>query len=169
MQDIMKISSGSLTHILHDWLGVGKRCACWLPHNLSEEQKRGRVDWCTRMLRKFDGGRSPRVWDIVTGTWVYQYDPETKQQLAVWVFPDENPPVKFKGNRSASKQMIARFFAKFGHVATIPLEDRKTVIATGVSTTVCLRSSRHGVNGVPELVSVVYCSIMTMPERTQQL
>ena len=78
------------------------------------------------MLRKFDRGRSPRVWNIVTGD---QYDPETKQQSAVWVFPDKNPPVKFKRNRSASKQMIACFFAKFGHVATIPLEGRKTVMA----------------------------------------
>ena len=100
-------------------------------HNLSEEQKRGRVDWCTHMLRKFDGGRSPRVWDIATGdeTWVYQYDPKTKQQSAVLVFPDENPPVKFKRSRSASKQMIVCFFAKFRHVATILLEDRKTVAA----------------------------------------
>ena len=100
-------------------------------HILSEEQKRGRVDWCTHKLRKFDGERSPRVWDIVTGdeTWVYQYDPEKKQQSAVWVFLDENPPVKFKRNRSATKQMIACFFAKFGHISTIPLEDRKTVTA----------------------------------------
>ena len=109
IQDIMKISSGSLTCIPHDSLGVRRRCTRWVPNNLSEEQKQDRVDWCTHMLRKFDGGRSPRVWDIVTGheTWVYQYDPETKQQSAVWVFPDENPPVKFKRNRSASKQMIA--------------------------------------------------------------
>ena len=73
IQDIMKISSGSLTRILPDCLGVRKRCACWVLHNLSEEQKRVRVDWCTQMLRKFDGGRSPRVWDIVTGdeAWVY--------------------------------------------------------------------------------------------------
>ena len=67
IQDIMKISSGSLTRILHDCLGLRKRCARWVPHNLSEEQKRGRVDWCTHMLRKFDGGRSPRVRDIVRG------------------------------------------------------------------------------------------------------
>ena len=102
IQDIMKISSGSLTRILQDCLGVRKRCARWVPHNLSEEQKRGRVDWGTHMLRKFDGGRSPHVWDIVTGdgTWIYQYDPETRQQSAVWVFPDENPPVEFKRNRS---------------------------------------------------------------------
>ena len=68
---------------------------------------------------------------FVTGdkTRVYLYSPETKQQSVVWVFPDENPPAKFKRNRSASKQMIACFFAKFGHVATIPLEERKTVTA----------------------------------------
>ena len=39
IQDIMKISSGSLTRILHDCLGVRKSCARWVPHNLSEEQK----------------------------------------------------------------------------------------------------------------------------------
>ena len=130
IQDIMKISSGSLTRILHDCLGVRKRCARLVPHNLSEEQKTGRVDWCIHMQRKFDGGRSHSVWDIVTGdtTWVYQYDPETKQQSAEWVFPDENPSVKLNRNKSASKQMIACFFANFSHV-TIPLEDRKTVTA----------------------------------------
>ena len=58
IQDIMKISSGSLTRSLHDCLGVRKRCALRVPHNMSEEQKWGRVDWCTHMLRKLDGGSS---------------------------------------------------------------------------------------------------------------
>ena len=102
-----------------------------MPGKLNEEQKRGRVDWCTHMLRKFDRGWFPRVWDIIRGDiiWLYQYKPEIKQQLAVWVVPDKNPPVKFKRNRSASKQMVACFFAKFGHVATIPLEGIKTITA----------------------------------------
>ena len=102
----MKISSGSLTRILHDCSGVRKCCARWVPHNLCEEQKRGRVDWCTHVLRKFDGGRSLRVWDILTGdeTWVYQYYPETKQQSEVGVFPDENPPVELKKKTTTKKQ-----------------------------------------------------------------
>ena len=81
IQDIMKISSGSLTRILD----VRKCCTRWVLHNLSEEQKQGRDDWCTHMLRKFDRGRCPYVWHIETGdgTWAYQYDPETKQQSAV--------------------------------------------------------------------------------------
>ena len=75
--------------------------------------------------------------------------------MAVWVFPDENPPVKFKRNRSASKQMIACFFAKFGHVATTPLEDKKTVTAdwyvnhclSKVFWTCCKWRPRAGVRG----------------------
>ena len=65
VQLIMKISSGCLARILHDCLGVKKRCARWVPHSLSGEQKRGRVNGQTHVLRKFVGGRSPRVWDIV--------------------------------------------------------------------------------------------------------
>ena len=108
------------------------------------------MDWCTHMLRKFDRGRSPRVWDNVTGdgTWVYQYNPGMKQQSAVWVFPDEN--------RSASKQMTACFFAKFGHVASVPLEDRKTVTVDWcvnhcmpkVFQAWCTRRLRTGVRGL---------------------
>ena len=94
----MKISLGSLTHILHDCLGSRKRCARWVPHNLSDEQKQGRADWYTHVLRKFDGGRSPQVWVIVTvdETCAYPYDPEIKQQSEVWVFPDKNPPIQKK-------------------------------------------------------------------------
>ena len=44
IHDIMMISSESVIRILHDCLGVRKRCARWVPHNLNEEQKRGRVD-----------------------------------------------------------------------------------------------------------------------------
>ena len=171
VQGIMKISSGSLTRILHDCLGARKRYAFWVPHNLSEEQKQDRVHWCTHMLRKCDGGTSPCVWVIVTGeeTWVYQYNLETKQQSEVWVFPNENPPVKFKRNGSASKQMIA-YSSK--NLATLPpyrLRTERRLRLTGMSTTVRLKFSMHGVNGVPERVSVAYCSIMTMPARTQQL
>ena len=171
IQVIMKISSGCLTRILRDCLDARKRWARWVPHNLSEEQKRGMMDWCTHMLRKFDGRRSPPVWDIAKGdeTWVYQYDPETKQQSAVWVFPDENPPVKFKRNRSASKQMIACFFAKFYYSPPYHLMTERRLRLIGMSATVCLKSSKHGVNGVLERVSVVYCSMMTMPVSTQKV
>ena len=77
MQDIMKFNREVSLAFSTTALAVRKRCARCVPQNLSEEQKRGRVHWCTHMLRKFDGGRSPRVWGFVLEdkSWVYQYDP----------------------------------------------------------------------------------------------
>ena len=131
MKETLKISSGTLDRVLHHELFVRKRCARWVPHNLTEEQTRARFEWCQYMLKKFDGGKSRQVYEIVTGdeTFVYQYDPETKQQSSVWLFQGQAPPSKFKRARSTNKQMIAVFFAKSGHVATIPLVERKTVTA----------------------------------------
>ena len=131
MEAALDISSGTLDRFLRDHLKVKKRCSRWIPHRLSDEQMRGRVEWCQFMLTKFDGGRSKRVWDIVTGdqTWIYEYDPETKQQSSVWLSPGETPPQKCKPAKSASKQMIVFFFCKSGHVASIPLLERKTVNA----------------------------------------
>ena len=97
------------------------------------------MEWCLHMLRKFDGGRSERVWNTVTGneTFVHQFDPETEQQSSVWLFPGESPPVKLKRSRSFSKQTIAVFFAKSGHVASVPLKERKIINAEEYSI-ICL-------------------------------
>ena len=60
-------------------------------------------------------------------SWIYSYEPENKRQSAVWVFQDEEKPTKVIRSRSVSKKMVATFVSKSGHVATIPLEDRRTV------------------------------------------
>ena len=75
-----------------------------MPHQLTEGERRDRVEWCLYMLRKFDGGRSERVWNIVTGneTFVYRYDPEIKHPPSVLLFSGESPPVKLKKSRSTS-------------------------------------------------------------------
>ena len=43
IQEIVKISLGSVVRILQNCFGVRKRCTCYVPHNLSEEQ--GPVSW----------------------------------------------------------------------------------------------------------------------------
>ncbi len=139
IQEALGIGSSSVNTILHDHLHVRKLVSRWVPRGLSEEQKKERVRWCRFMLKKFDGGESKSVWDILTGdeTWIYQYDPETKQQSTVWVFEGEDPPTKFKRSRSVNKKMVASFFMKTGHLASVPLEDRRTVNSEWY-TTVCL-------------------------------
>lgn len=79
------------------------------------------------------------MYDICTGdeSWIYCYDPDTKQQSTVWVFQNENKPTKVVRSRSAAKKMIASFFQITGHVASVALEDRRTVNADWYVTT-CL-------------------------------
>ena len=69
------ISGTSIHSILHEHLTVKKVCSRWIPHN-------------GEMLQKYDHGASKHVYDIVTGdeSWIYSYEPESKQQSTVWVF-----------------------------------------------------------------------------------
>ena len=129
IETTLGISSTSIYKILHDHLAVKKVCSRWISHNLTKSQKDARVDWCKQMLKKYNGGASKDVYKIVTGdeSWIYAYEPETKQQSTVWVFQDEPNPTKVVRARSTSKQMVACFFGKTGHVATVPLEERRTV------------------------------------------
>lgn len=133
------ISSTSVYKILHEHLAVKKICSRWIPHNLTEAQKKARVNWCKEMLKKYNRGASKDVYKIVTGdeSWIYAYEPETKQQSTVWVFQSEPNPTKVVRARSTLKQMVALFFGKTGHVATVPLEDRRTVNSEWY-TTICL-------------------------------
>jgi [histone H3]-lysine36 N-dimethyltransferase SETMAR len=139
IESSLDISMTSINKILHDHLAVKKICSRWIPHNLTKAQKERRVDWCKEMLKKFDRGASKAVYNIYTGdeSWIYAYEPETKQQSTVWVFQEEPKPTKVIRSRSTSKQMIACFFGINGHVATVPLQERRTVNAEWY-TTICL-------------------------------
>ena len=135
----LQISSGTVTSILHDCLGLSKVSCRWIPHILTPDQKRGRVSWCQSMLRRFDGGESRAVWDIVSGdeTWVYTFDPESKQQSFQWTPVGSPPPLKATRSRSVTKQMIAVFIARSGFICCVPLKEQRTVTAAWY-TRVCL-------------------------------
>ena len=96
---------------------------------MSIAQEKARVDWAREMFQKYDRGGSKHVYGIVTDdvSWIYAYEVESKQQSTVWVFQDEPNPTKVAYVRIISKQMIAFFFGKTGHVAIVPLEQRRTI------------------------------------------
>ena len=57
-------------------------------------------------------------------SWIYAYEPETKQQFTMWAFEDKPNPTKAVCGKSASKQIVDGFFGKTDHVAIVPLEQR---------------------------------------------
>ena len=54
---------------------------------------------------------------------------EMKAQSSACFFPGGTPPLKFKRSGSTSKQMVALYIAKTGHITIIPPEERRTVTA----------------------------------------
>ncbi|XP_050678571.1 uncharacterized protein LOC126974898 isoform X2 [Leptidea sinapis] len=139
IQAVIRIGMSTIQSILHNELCVRKLVSRWVPYNLSEEQKAARVDWCRNTQQRFNEGKSNAVYNIVSGdeSWIYSYEPERKHQSAVCVFEDEVKPTKVVRSRSVSKKIVAMFVSKKGHVAKIPLQERRTVTAEWYIT-VCL-------------------------------
>ncbi|CAH1981952.1 unnamed protein product [Acanthoscelides obtectus] len=112
----LKISKTSIQKILHEELGVRKLVSRWIPHQLTEEQKAARVNWCQKTLDRFNSGNSKNVYSIVSG---------------------EEKPTKVIRSRSVSKKMDSTFVSKAGHIAKIPLNEQITVTADWYIT-ICL-------------------------------
>ncbi|CAH1959164.1 unnamed protein product [Acanthoscelides obtectus] len=106
----LKISKTSIQNTLHQELGVRKLVSHWIPHLLTEEQKAAGVNWCQKPLGRFNSGNSKNVYSI--------------------------PTIVIR-SRSVSKKMVATFVSKAGHIATIPLNEHRTVTADWY-TTICL-------------------------------
>ena len=53
-----------------------------MPHTLTDDQKQLPLQFCRHSPKRFEEGRSRRVFDIVTDdeSCFYRYDPELKEQ-----------------------------------------------------------------------------------------
>ena len=100
-----------------------------MPHQLTNDQRQWRIEFCRHSLKRFEEGPSRRVFDIITGgeSWFYHYDPETKAQSKVWVSKTDPRPTKVHRNKSSGKRMVAVFFMKSGLIKVVPLETGVTL------------------------------------------
>ena len=60
------MSSASVSSINHDYLNLGKVCARWVSHQLTDAQKQFCIQFCRQSLKRFEKSRSRRVSDIIT-------------------------------------------------------------------------------------------------------
>jgi len=123
------ISVGSAHSILHDDLGLSKLSARWIPKALRPDQLNLRSELSTAILTKIEMNEDSFFDRIITGdeTWIYQYDPETKQQSRQWLPRGSSGPIKFKSQRTVNKVMATVFWDSEGVVLVDYLEQQKTV------------------------------------------
>ena len=123
------MSFGSAHLILHDDLCLSKLSARWVAKALRPNQLNLRSELSTAILLKIDADEDRFFNQIITGdeTWVYLYDPETKQQSKQWLLRESSGPIKFKSERSVKKVMATVFWDSEGVALVDFLENKKTV------------------------------------------
>lgn len=126
------VSVGTIHSILHDDLHMRKLAARWVPHLLSEDQKKRRVECSRQLLKDFEPNGPKRLCDIVTGdeTWLWFYGIPNKRCNRAWVGPDGDRPVVLRQGFQSRKRLFSIFFNAQGPTAVDILPEKTTINAS---------------------------------------
>jgi len=110
------ISRERVGSIIHEDLDMRKLTAKWVPKRLKADQKRQRCQSSEQLLEFFR--RDPNDFlsrlVIMDETWLYHYDPETKQQSMEWRHSGSPRPKTFRVQKSAEKVLASIFWDQNG-------------------------------------------------------
>ena len=124
LEEATGISYGSIHNILHDELHMSKVCVRWVPKMLSDDMKQSRVTISGAMLTRYNTNPDDFHFRVVTcdETWLYHYDPESKQESMEWKHATSPKTKKFKATRSTKKVMSTIFWDSKGviHIDYLP-------------------------------------------------
>jgi len=110
------ISHERVGSTIHEDLNMRKLSAKWVPKCLNADQKRQRCQTTEQILEFFRCDPNDFLSRLVTmdGTWLYHYDPETKQQSMEWRHSGSPRPKKFRVQKSARKFIASIFWDQDG-------------------------------------------------------
>ena len=96
-----------------------------IPHVLTEENKKNRVEISKQLLEILENGFQ----NIVTGdeTWIYYFTVSSKESNKTWVEVGENRPQITRTAQNSKKRMFCIFFSTDGIVARIVVPKGQTV------------------------------------------
>src|SRR6185312_5363779 len=108
------ISRERITHILRNELDFHKVCAKWVPHKLSEDNKRLRVEVSKQLLETLKEGYN----NIITGdeTWIYFFTVSSKEANKVWIEKGKNrPQIVRTAQNSKKKNVLYILYRRWGY------------------------------------------------------
>jgi hypothetical protein len=88
------VGVGTIQRILHEYFGLKKKSALWVPKVLSQDQKDQRVENCSEFVAAVHRHSLAMLDNIITmdETMVSCHTPETKKQSKQWVAKGETGP-----------------------------------------------------------------------------
>lgn len=125
------ISVGSVHTILKKILKVRRLTARWIPHLLTDEQKRQRVKTARELLERYPKFDKNVFNSFVTGdeTWVHFFEPQRKVNNKIWATKNAKRPCVAKRLQSSKKVMFAIFFGTKGPVTQVAVPKGRSVNA----------------------------------------
>ncbi|KAF7274862.1 hypothetical protein GWI33_012474 [Rhynchophorus ferrugineus] len=108
--DTLNISNESVHQIIHEYLGMKKFCAKWVPRELTFYQNQ-RVDESEQYLKMIKHNKFEFLHRYVTKdeTWLHHFTPKFNRQSSEWIAHDEPAPKRGKTQQSAGKVMASVF------------------------------------------------------------
>ena len=123
------ISLSTVHLILKKHLKVRKISARWVPHLLTDEQKRQRVKVAKKLLQMFPKYDKKQFANVVTGdkTWVHYFEPVRKVSNMIWATKHSKRPIITKRSSSTKKVLYAIFFSGEGVAIKVPVKKGKSI------------------------------------------
>ena len=156
----------SMVHLLKKHLKVRKISARWVPHLLTEEQKRQRVKVAKKLLQMFPKYDKKQFANVVTGdeTWVHYFEPIRKVSNKIWVTKHSKRPIMAKCSLSTKRVLYAIFFSGEGVAITVPVKKDKSITGKYYKDVVLKKlkkyyQKRHLATGFKHV-----CLYMTLPQ-----
>ena len=123
------ISLSTVHLILKKHLKVRKISARWVPHLLTDEQKRQRIKVAKKLLQMFPKYDKKQFASVVTGdeTWVHYFESIRKVSNKIWATKHSKRPIIAKRSLSTKKVLYAIFFSGEGVAIKVPVKKGKSI------------------------------------------
>ncbi|KAF7277717.1 hypothetical protein GWI33_009264 [Rhynchophorus ferrugineus] len=90
----MSTEDDKRTDIIHEYLGMKKLCANWVPRELTFDQKHLRVDDSEQCLKMIKRNKPEFLHRYATmdETWIHAFTPNSNRHSSEWTAHDEPAP-----------------------------------------------------------------------------
>ncbi len=117
LSSTLSISYGSAQALVKKDLLLRKRAPKMIPHQLTPNDLRRRIDFCTDFVSIYGSRPAGLNWIMTTDeSWFHVYDPLSKVQSLVWLLKGEQRPTILRREMSVKKLMFIPFFDSHGLV-----------------------------------------------------
>ena len=131
ISDLSGLKASYVFTILKEKFKLHKICARWIPHLLTPEQKKDRVEKASVLLSRFKNLHARRLRDVVTGDELGPFfEPDNKLNNKMWVGENNDHPVVARRRRSVRRVMYALFFDRDGIVARVSVPENCSLTGT---------------------------------------